>query len=83
MTHDSTTKSNHIFKFADYITVLGLISNNDETSYREEFAQLAEWCGANNLSLKGEKTKEINSDTHPSLTIDSRTVKRVSSTKFL
>ncbi len=71
-------------------TVVGLISNNDETHYREEVAQLAEWCGANNLSLNVEKTKEVVLDfrrrnfiDHPPLTIDSSSVERVSSTKFL
>ncbi len=74
---------------ADDTSVVGLISNNDETHYREEVAQLAEWCGANNLSLNVEKTKEVvmdfrrNSVGHPPLTIDSSTVERVSSTKFL
>ncbi|KAL0185335.1 hypothetical protein M9458_021032 [Cirrhinus mrigala] len=81
--------SNHIIKFADDTTVVGLISNNDETHYREEVAQLAKWCGANNLSLNVSKTKEVvmdfrrNSVDHPPLTIDSSTVERVSSTKFL
>ncbi len=92
LTHDCTAKfsSNHILKFADDTTVVGLISNNDEMHYREEVAQLAEWCGANNLSLNVEKTKEVvldfkrrNSTDHPPLTIDSSTVERVSSTKFL
>ncbi len=92
LTHDCTAKfsSNHIIKFADDTTVIGLISNNDETHYREEVAQLAEWCGANNLSLNVEKTKEVvmdfrrrNSTDHLPLTIDSSTVERVSSTKFL
>ncbi len=43
LTHDCTAKfsSNHIIKFADDTTVVGLISNNDETHYREEVAQLA------------------------------------------
>ncbi len=61
LTHDCTAKfsSNHIIKFADDTTVVGLISNNDETHYREEVAQLAEWCGANNLSLNVYKTKEV------------------------
>ncbi len=89
--HDCTSKfsSNHIIKFADDTSVVGLISNNDETHYREEVAQLAEWCGANNLSLNVGKTKEVvmdfrrNSVDHPPLTIDSSTVERVSSTKFL
>ncbi len=92
LTHDCTAKfsSNHIIKFADDTTVVGLIKKNDETHYREEVAQLAEWCGANNLSLNVEKTKEVvldfrrrNSIDHPPLTIDSSTVERVSSTKFL
>ncbi len=57
LTHDCTAKfsSNHIIKFADDTSVVGLISNNDETHYREEVAQLAEWCGANNLSLNVER----------------------------
>ncbi len=56
--------------------------------YKEEVAQLAEWCGDNNLSLNVGKTKEVvmdfrrNSVDHPPLTIDSSTVERVSSTKF-
>ncbi len=91
LTHDCTAKfsSNHIIKFADDTSVVGLISNNDETHYREEVAQLAEWCGANNLSLNVEKTKEVvmdfrrNSVDHPPLTIDTSTVERVSSAKFL
>ncbi len=91
LTYDCTVKfsSNHIIKFADDTTVVGLISNNDETHYREEVAQLAEWCGINNLSLNVGKTKEVvmdfrrNSVNHPPLTIDSSTVGRVSSTKFL
>ncbi len=39
--------------------MVGLISNNDETHYREEVAQLAEWCGTNNRSLNESKTKEV------------------------
>jgi hypothetical protein len=36
-THDYMAKhdSNTIFKFADDTTVLGLITDNDETAYRE------------------------------------------------
>ncbi len=91
LTHDCIAKfsSNHIIKFADDTTVVGLISNNDERPYREEVAQVVEWCGANNLSLNVSKTKEVvmdfrrNSVDHPPLTIDSSTVERVRSTKFL
>ncbi len=30
--------------------------------YRDEVAQLAEWCGANNLSLNVSKTKKTKGD---------------------
>ncbi len=61
LTNDCTVKfrSNLIIKFANDTSVVGLISNNDETHYRGEVAQLDEWCGANNLSLNVEKTKEV------------------------
>ncbi len=67
LTHNCTAKfsSNHIIKFADDTSVVGLISNNDETHYRKEVAQLAEWCGANNLSLNLSKTKEVEMDFRP------------------
>jgi hypothetical protein len=35
--------SNSIIKFADETTVVGLITNNDETAYREEVRAPAEW----------------------------------------
>ena len=53
--HDSNT----IIKFADDTTVVGLITDNDETAYREEIRDLAGWCQNNNLSLKVTKTKEM------------------------
>ncbi len=81
--------SNHVIKFADDTSVVGLISNNDETHYKDEVAQLAEWCGANNMSLNVSKTKKVvmdfsrNSVDYPTLTIGRSNVERVSSTKFL
>ncbi|KAK3555926.1 hypothetical protein QTP86_029760 [Hemibagrus guttatus] len=45
--------------FADDTTVVGLISKNDESAYREEVQRLTAWCKANNLSLNVEKTKEM------------------------
>jgi hypothetical protein len=52
-THDCTARhdSNTIIKFADNTTVVGLITDNDETAYREEIRDLAGWCQNNNLSL--------------------------------
>ena len=51
--------SNSIIKFADDTTVLGLITNNDETAYREEVRALGVWCQENNFSLNVNKTKEM------------------------
>ncbi len=55
--------TNHIIKFADDTTVVGLITNNDESAYRREVAQLTEWCKIHNLSLNTNKTKEMVIDT--------------------
>jgi hypothetical protein len=54
-THDcvATYVSNSIIHFADDKTVVGLITNNDETAYRVEVRALAEWCQENNFSLNG------------------------------
>ena len=45
-THDCMARhdSNTIIKFADDITVVGLITDNDETAYRQEVRDLAGWC---------------------------------------
>ncbi|KAI5089711.1 gastrula zinc finger protein XlCGF28.1-like [Silurus meridionalis] len=51
--------SNSIIKFADDTTVIGLITNNDETAYREEIQHLATWCNNNKLLLNTSKTKEL------------------------
>ncbi|KAI4884853.1 hypothetical protein NFI96_009066 [Prochilodus magdalenae] len=81
--------SNHIIKFADDTTVVGLISKNDESAYREEVQQLTDWCRTNNLSLNVDKTKEMVVDfrrtrrDHSPLHIDGSTVEIVKSTKFL
>uniref|UniRef100_A0A9J7Z4K7 Reverse transcriptase domain-containing protein n=1 Tax=Cyprinus carpio carpio TaxID=630221 RepID=A0A9J7Z4K7_CYPCA len=91
LTHDCTPShnSNLFIKFADDTTVVGLISNRDETNYRSEVSRLAGWCSDNNLSLNMEKMKEIVVDfrrvhtQHAPLTINDATVERVSSTKFL
>ena len=60
-THDCMAKhdSNTIIKFADDTTVVGPITDNDETAYREEFNDLTMWCQNNNLSLNVIKTKEM------------------------
>ena len=47
--------SNSIIKFEDDTTVVGLITNSDETSYRKEVRALGVWCQENNLSLNANK----------------------------
>jgi hypothetical protein len=51
--------SNLIIKFADYSTVVGLITNDDETAYREWVTALGVWCQENDLSLNFNKTREM------------------------
>jgi hypothetical protein len=60
-THDCIAKhdSNTIIKFADDTPVVGLMTDNNETAYREEVRDLAVWCQGNNLSLNVSKTKEM------------------------
>lgn len=84
-----TCSSNHFVKFAaDDTTVLGLISNKDESNYRNEVNQLDKQCNYN-LSINVRKTKKINGFfqrahiKHPLLTISGTAVEQVSSNKFL
>ncbi|KAK3509537.1 hypothetical protein QTP70_001254, partial [Hemibagrus guttatus] len=90
LTHDCAAMRswNHIVKFADDTTVVGLINKNDESAYREEVQRLTAWCKADNLSLNVEKTKEMVVDfrkaqsDHSPLEIDGSDVEIVKSTKF-
>ena len=86
-THDCTARhdSNTITKFADDTTVVGLLTDNNETAYKEEVRDLAMWCQDNNLSLNVIKTKEIIVDYRKRRTIliDGAVVDQVESFKFL
>ncbi|KAK3506751.1 hypothetical protein QTP70_023747 [Hemibagrus guttatus] len=79
--------SNHIIKFAVDTALVGLISKNDGSVYREEVQQLTAWCKANNLSMNINKTKEMDIDfrrahsCHSPLYIDGFSVE-IKSTKF-
>ncbi|KAL3042228.1 hypothetical protein OYC64_020217 [Pagothenia borchgrevinki] len=44
---------------ADDTTVIGQITDGDETAYREEVENLTSWCQDNNLHLNVSKTKEL------------------------
>jgi hypothetical protein len=90
-THDCVAKhdSNPIIKFTDDTIVVGLITDNNETAYREEVRDQAVWCQDNNLSLKVRKTKELIVDyrkrraEHAPIHIYRAAVERVESFKFL
>ncbi|KAI3351053.1 hypothetical protein L3Q82_005595 [Scortum barcoo] len=90
MTHDCVPRSatNHIVKFADDTTVVGLIRDDNDLAYREEVEQLVRWCEGNNLILNVDKTKEIIVDfrkiqpSHAPLLINNSAVEVVSSTVF-
>ncbi|KAI4876267.1 hypothetical protein NFI96_007913 [Prochilodus magdalenae] len=91
-THDCVARhtSNTIFQFADDTTILGLITDGDETAYRDEVSALSEWCYHNNLSLNISRTKEMIVDYrklqrggHSPLYINGAEVERVSSVRFL
>jgi hypothetical protein len=79
--HDSNT----IIKFADSTTVVGLITDNNETAYREEVRDLPGGCQNNILT----KTKEMIVDyrkrrtEHAPILIDRAVVEQVESYKFL
>ena len=89
-THDCVAKhdSNTTIKFAN-TTVVGLITDNDETAYREEVRDLAGWCQNNHLSLNVIKKKYVIVDyrerraEHAPILIDSTVVEQVESFKFL
>ncbi|KAK3530964.1 hypothetical protein QTP70_007265 [Hemibagrus guttatus] len=89
LTHRLLHSSNRIVKFANDMTVAGLISKNDESAYREQVQCLTAWCKANSLSLNFDKTKEMVVDfrraqsDHSLLFIDGSPVEIIKSTKFL
>ena len=90
-THDCMAKhdSKTIIKFADDTTVVGLITDNDETAYREEVRDLTVWCKDKNLSLNVIKTKEMIVDYrkrrngHAPTLIDGAVVEQVESFKLI
>lgn len=49
--------NNRVMKYANDTTVIGLISNNDESAYWREVEDLSLWCHNNNLFLNVSMTK--------------------------
>ena len=79
-----------ILKFADDTTVIGLITNSDESEYRDQVNKHISWCNDNNLEFNVNKTKEMivdfrrkKSSPSSSLVIDGKTVDIVQHFKFL
>eukprot|EP00061_Rhincodon_typus_P001348 g14536.t1 len=50
---------NAIYKFTDNTTMVGQVSNDDESKYRREIEDFVTWRNENNLSLNIGKTKEL------------------------
>ncbi|KAK3510440.1 hypothetical protein QTP70_006852, partial [Hemibagrus guttatus] len=61
LTHDCAGmhSCNHILKFTDDTTMVGLIRKNNESAYRQELRRLTAWCKDNNPSQNMEKMKEM------------------------
>ncbi|KAK3521010.1 hypothetical protein QTP86_008783 [Hemibagrus guttatus] len=57
----ATDPSVKLLKFADNTPVISIISDGDESAYRQEVEQLAVWCRLNNLTLNTLKTVEMHS----------------------
>ncbi|KAK3543672.1 hypothetical protein QTP70_026887, partial [Hemibagrus guttatus] len=55
----ATDPSVKLLKFADNTPVISIISDGDESAYRQEVEQLAVWCRLNNLTLNTLKTVEM------------------------
>ena len=76
-------------KYADDTTMIGLISNNNESAYRREVGHLESWCAVSNLELNVNKTVEVIVDfrkkvpTHLPLVINNSSVTVVEHFKFL
>ena len=91
LTHDCRAHcdGNLIVKFADDTAVVGLITNGDESAYRQEMGRLGLWCRENNLTLNNNKTKEMivdfqkNSTAAPPLHINGTALEVVPSIKYL
>uniref|UniRef100_A0A3P9AWZ0 Reverse transcriptase domain-containing protein n=1 Tax=Maylandia zebra TaxID=106582 RepID=A0A3P9AWZ0_9CICH len=85
----STHQSVKLIKFADDTTVIGLISDGDESAYRREAERLVSWCSHNYRVLNAQKTVEIIVDFRkhtaplPSIILTDTLITSVDSFRFL
>lgn len=91
LTHDrsASVNNNDIIKFT-VTTVVGLITSNDESAYREKVELLAAWCLTHKLDLsikkdqgEGNRFKRTGYQHHLPLIVNGSKVERVHSTQFL
>ena len=75
----SHSESVKMLKFADDTTLIGLISGDDDSAYRNEILSLTEWCSHHNLEVDFRRQRK---ETQP-LSINAAVVERVDSFKFL
>ena len=83
LTHDRVTinQSNHIIKYVDVNTVVGLITNYDESAHRDEVRQFESlWMSTRKEMIVDFRRAE---ETHSPLQVDGKTVEIVHSVKFL
>eukprot|EP00061_Rhincodon_typus_P018435 g47604.t1 len=77
-----------IHKITDDTTIVGQMSNNDESKSRKEIEGLVMWYNENNLPLNVTKTKELiiifrKKVEHAPIYVNGTEVERVKSIKFL
>ena len=85
----ASTESCIVEKYADDTALVGLIMNDDDSSYLQETDSFVDWCDANFLELNVSKTKEMLIDfrkditTPPPTVINGKEIDRVTSYKYL
>lgn len=84
--HTSVHCSNTSITFTDDTKMVGLVNNNDGSSYREKVQHLAARCAGNHLALIAKKTKQLIVDfrktkggTHPPIAINGTKVEHIAS----
>lgn len=57
--YTAATGSSRLQMTAHIGLIIGLISNDNKTEYRDKVAQLAQWCQDDSLAVHFSKTKEF------------------------
>ncbi|KAI4878441.1 hypothetical protein NFI96_034387, partial [Prochilodus magdalenae] len=59
-----TSLNCHLQKFSDDLAIVGLITNEEDSEYRELIQDFVHWCLQNHLQINAGKTKELVVDFH-------------------